>query len=73
MASGPRLTLVGVTWYPQVLCGAIRDQFFPWTICALVAPRRFVYSYELGWNVEDLPAWARYRKVFGSTMPRSPS
>ena len=34
-------------------------------ICASVAPRRFVYSYELGWKVEDLPAWARYQKVYG--------
>src|SRR5215472_5071603 len=24
-----------------------------------------VYSYELGWNVEDLPAWKRYQKVYG--------
>jgi dienelactone hydrolase len=40
------------------------DQFLQWLICASVAPRRFVYSYELGWNVEDLPAWARYRKVY---------
>ncbi len=44
---------------------SIADQFFPWVICASVAPRRFVYSFEMGWNVEDLPAWARYRKVFG--------
>jgi cephalosporin-C deacetylase-like acetyl esterase len=42
----------------------IVDQFLQWTICAMVAPRRFVYSYELGWNVEDLPAWARYKKVY---------
>ncbi len=42
----------------------IVDQFFQWTICAMAAPRRFVYSYELGWNVEDLPAWARYKKVY---------
>lgn len=40
------------------------DQFLQWTICAMAAPRRFVYSYELGWNVEDLPAWARYKKVY---------
>jgi hypothetical protein len=40
------------------------DQFLQCTICALVAPRRFVYSYELGWNVEELPAWARYKKVY---------
>jgi dienelactone hydrolase len=42
----------------------IVDQFLQWTICAMAAPRRFVYSYELGWNVEDLPAWARYKKVY---------
>jgi dienelactone hydrolase len=44
---------------------AIADQFLQWFVCASVAPRRFVYSYELGWNVEDLPAWVRYQKVFG--------
>jgi cephalosporin-C deacetylase-like acetyl esterase len=43
----------------------VADQFLEWFICASVAPRGFVYSYELGWNVEDLPAWARYRKVWG--------
>lgn len=42
----------------------IIDQFLQWTVCAMVAPRKFVFSYELGWNVEDLPAWARYKKVF---------
>jgi dienelactone hydrolase len=40
------------------------DQFLQWFICASVAPRRFVFSYELGWKVEDLPAWARYQKVY---------
>jgi cephalosporin-C deacetylase-like acetyl esterase len=44
---------------------SVIDQFLPWMICASVAPRRFVYSFEMGWNVEDLPAWSRYRKVFG--------
>lgn len=46
---------------------SIRDGFLPWLICASVAPRRFVFSYELGWDgsVEKAPAWARYRKVFG--------
>jgi dienelactone hydrolase len=44
---------------------SIADRFLPWVICASVAPRRFVYSYELGWNVEDTSAWGRYRKVFG--------
>lgn len=41
------------------------DQFLPWVVCASVAPRKFVYSFEMGWKVEDLPAWERYRKVFG--------
>jgi cephalosporin-C deacetylase-like acetyl esterase len=44
---------------------SIADRFFPWVICASVAPRRLVYSYELGWDVRDAPAWPRYRKVFG--------
>ena len=43
----------------------IVDQFLEWFVCASVAPRRFIYSFEVGWKVEDLPAWARYRKVFG--------
>ena len=47
------------------LPGSIAHQFFPWIIDASVAPRRFLYSYELGWNVENQPAWERYRKVFG--------
>jgi dienelactone hydrolase len=49
----------------RVLRRSIVDEFLPWTICASVAPRRFVYSYELGWEVEQLPAWPRYQKVFG--------
>jgi dienelactone hydrolase len=42
------------------------DQFFPWLICASVAPRRFLFSFEIGWpqTVEEEPAWARYKKVF---------
>jgi len=44
---------------------SVIDEFLPWMICASVAPRRFVYSFEMGWNVEDLPAWARYQKIFG--------
>jgi dienelactone hydrolase len=41
-------------------------QFFPWFICASVAPRRFVYSFEVAWpkGVERQPAWARYKQVF---------
>ena len=49
---------------PRCLRRGIVDQFFQWTVCAMTAPRKLVYSYELGWNVEDLPAWARYKKVF---------
>ena len=42
------------------------DQFFPWLLCAAVAPRPFLYSFEIGWpdDVEHEPAWARYKKVF---------
>jgi cephalosporin-C deacetylase-like acetyl esterase len=42
------------------------DQFFPWFICASVAPRRFVYAFEIAWpkGVEHQPAWVRYQKVF---------
>jgi hypothetical protein len=41
-------------------------EFFPWFICASVAPRRFLYSFEIAWpkGVEPQPAWARYRRVF---------
>ena len=49
---------------PRCLRRGIIDQFLQWTVCAMAAPRKFVYSYELGWKVEDLPAWARYKKVF---------
>jgi len=45
---------------------SIAGQFFPWMICASVAPRPFVYSFEVSWpnGVEKEPAWARYRRVF---------
>jgi dienelactone hydrolase len=49
---------------PRCLRRGVIDQFLQWTVCAMAAPRRLVFSYELGWNVEDLPAWARYKKVF---------
>jgi dienelactone hydrolase len=49
----------------RVIRRGIVDQFVQWFICASVAPRKFVYSYELGWHVEDLPAWERYRRVYG--------
>jgi cephalosporin-C deacetylase-like acetyl esterase len=44
---------------------AITDQFLQWTICASVSPRRFIFSHEVGWNVNHEPAWKRYQKVFG--------
>ncbi len=44
---------------------SIADQFFPWLICASVAPRRLISAYEMGWEVEKQPVWHRYRKVFG--------
>jgi dienelactone hydrolase len=42
------------------------DQFFPWFLCASVAPRPFLYSFEIAWpeDVEHEPVWARYKKVF---------
>ncbi|MFB3828418.1 MAG: acetylxylan esterase [Bryobacteraceae bacterium] len=45
---------------------SIAGQFFPWLICSAVAPRPFVFSFEIGWpdGVEKEPAWARYRKVY---------
>lgn len=48
----------------RVVRRSVVDQFLQWFLCASVAPRRFVYSFELGWKVEDLPAWARYQKAF---------
>lgn len=47
------------------LPGSIAGQYFPWLICASVAPRRFVFSYEMGWDVEEQAVWRRYQKVFG--------
>ena len=47
------------------LPGSIAHQLFPWIINASVAPRRFIYSYELGWNIANQPAWKRYQEVFG--------
>jgi dienelactone hydrolase len=45
---------------------SIAGQFFPWMICASVAPRPFLYSFEISWpnGIEKEPAWARYQKVF---------
>lgn len=48
------------------LRGSIAGQFFPWFLCASVAPRPFLFSFELGWpkTVEQEPMWKRYKKVF---------
>jgi dienelactone hydrolase len=45
---------------------SVADQFFPWFVCASVAPRGFVYAFEIAWpkDVEAQPAWARYKRVF---------
>jgi dienelactone hydrolase len=49
------------------LPNSVSGQFFPWFICAAVAPRNFIYAFEMGWpgTVEDQPPWSRYKKVFG--------
>jgi dienelactone hydrolase len=51
----------------RCLRDSIARQFFPWFICASVAPRPFVFSFELSWpkGIEEEPAWRRYQKVFG--------
>jgi dienelactone hydrolase len=48
------------------LRNSIAGQFFPWSICASVAPRPFIFSFELSWpkGIEQEPAWKRYQKVF---------
>jgi len=45
---------------------SVAQQFFPWFLCAAVAPRPFIFGIEMGWpqTVEEEPAWARYKKVF---------
>jgi len=45
---------------------SVADQFLPWFLCASVAPRRFLYSFELEWpkGVEKQPPWPRYQKVY---------
>jgi len=49
------------------LAQSISGRFFPWFICASVAPRGYIYAIEVGWSrgVANEPAWARYSKVFG--------
>ena len=50
----------------RCLRDSIAGQFFPWLICSSVAPRPFVFSFELAWpnGVEQEPIWARYKKVY---------
>src|SRR5437764_12358747 len=40
----------------RVIPRNVVDQFLQWFICASVAPRGFVYAYELRWTAEELPA-----------------
>jgi len=48
------------------LPNSVSEQFFPWFLCAAVAPRSFIYSFEVSWpkTVEGECAWHRYKKVF---------
>jgi cephalosporin-C deacetylase-like acetyl esterase len=44
---------------------SIVDQFFPWIIDASVAPRRLIYSVEMGWeSYREHTSWERFKKVF---------
>jgi Acetyl xylan esterase (AXE1) len=43
---------------------SIVDQFFPWLIGASVAPRRFIYAKEMGWETYRHTGLARIEKVF---------
>ncbi len=44
---------------------SIADQFFPWLIGASVAPRRYIYSKEMGWeSYRRHTGWERLQKVF---------
>jgi cephalosporin-C deacetylase-like acetyl esterase len=44
---------------------SIADRFLPWVICASVAPRRLVYSNEMGWNgYKTDRAWLNYQQIF---------
>jgi len=45
---------------------SIKGQFFSWLINASVAPRGFIFSFELGWphGIENEPIWKRYKRVF---------
>jgi len=53
-------------WESQrALQQSIVNQFPPWMIAASVAPRRLIFSHELGWDVEKLQNWTRFKKVFG--------
>jgi hypothetical protein len=45
---------------------SIVDRFFPWVIAASVAPRRLIYSNEMGWeSYRNHEAWERFQKIFG--------
>jgi dienelactone hydrolase len=46
---------------------SVSKQFFPWMLCASVAPRYLVYASESKWKytAEEEIAWQRYKRVFG--------
>lgn len=45
---------------------SVSEQFLDWFLCASIAPRNFIFSFEIGWpkTVEEEPAWVRYKKVY---------
>jgi cephalosporin-C deacetylase-like acetyl esterase len=43
---------------------SIIDQFYPWIIVGSVAPRRVIYSVEMGWETYKHDSLDRYKKIF---------
>jgi hypothetical protein len=50
----------------RYMAESVSGQYFPWFVAASVAPRGFIYNFEIDWpnTVEGQPAWARYKKVW---------
>ena len=50
----------------RYMAESVSGQYFPWFVAASVAPRGFIYNFEIDWpnTVESQPAWARYKKVW---------
>jgi cephalosporin-C deacetylase-like acetyl esterase len=58
----------GSGWWDASRClrRSVVDRFFPWVICASVAPRRLIYANEMGRESYRNPeAWHRYQKIYG--------